>query len=92
MLLLQATPHRLMRHAETRERLLAMIDPVLEKARQDGELAPDSNGLQVQMLLGLLHAALAATQETPPLLAPEALPKAIVSAFLDGMGGRRSSR
>jgi AcrR family transcriptional regulator len=92
LLLLQATPHRLMRHAETRSRLLAMIDPVLEKAREKGELAPDSNGLQVHLLVGLIHAALAVTQEVPPLLAPEALPKAIVSAFLDGVGGRGGDR
>ena len=92
LLLLQATPHRMLRHAETRQRFLAVIDPVLERARQDGELAPDSNGLQVHLLVGLIHAALAVTQEVPPLLAPEALPKAIVGAFLDGVGGRRSNR
>ena len=87
MILLQAAPHRMIRHAETRQRFLAVIDPVLERARQNGELAPDSNGLQVHLLVGLIHAALAVTQEGPPLLAPEALSKAIVSAFLDGVGG-----
>ena len=92
LLLLQATPHRMIRHAETRKRFLAVIDPVLEKARQDGELAPDFHGLQVHLLVGLIHAALAVTQEAPSLLATEALPKAIVSAFLDGVGGRESNR
>lgn len=87
LLLLQSTPHRMIRHAETRQRFLAVIDPVLERARQNGELAPDTNGLQVHLLVGLIHAALAVTQEGPPLLAPEALSKVIVSAFLDGVGG-----
>ena len=92
LLLLQSTPHRMIRHAETRQRFLAVIDPVLERARQNGELAPDTNGLQVHLLVGLIHAALAVTQEAPPLLAPEALPKAIVSAFLDGVGGQGDKR
>lgn len=92
LLLLQATPHRMIRHAETRQRFLAVIDPILERARQNGELVPDTNGLQAHLLVGLIHAALAVTQEAPPLLAPEALPKAIVSAFLDGVGGQGDKR
>ncbi|HEY5955482.1 MAG TPA: helix-turn-helix domain-containing protein [Polyangiaceae bacterium] len=87
MLLLQSTPHRVMRQAEMRQKLLAVLGPVLEKARLDGELMPDPHGLQMLMLRGLILAVLTATQEAPPLLTPEASPKIIASAFLDGMGG-----
>lgn len=92
LLLLQATPLRTMRHTEMRARLLAVIDPVLDKARQNGELAADCHGLQAHLLVGLIHAALAVAHEAPPLLGPEALPRAIVSAFLDGVGGRGDNR
>jgi AcrR family transcriptional regulator len=87
MLLLQAAPHRITRHAEMRQKLLAVLGPVLEKARRDGELMPDPNGIQLLLLRGMLLAVLAATQETPPLLTPEDSPRVIASAFLDGMGG-----
>jgi AcrR family transcriptional regulator len=91
LLLLQAAPQRTTRYAETRAWLGSLIGPVLEKARQANELVDDPNGLQLQLLIGLTHSLLAASQESPPLLAPEALPKTIASAFLDGVG-RHSSR
>jgi AcrR family transcriptional regulator len=91
MLLLQSTPHRMARQAEMRTRLLAVLGPVFDQARLDGELSPDPNGIQLQLLLGMIQALLAATQETPPLLEPDSAPKLITSAFLDGLGRTRGA-
>jgi AcrR family transcriptional regulator len=88
LMLLQASGnHRAMQHSQLRERLWEVLGPIFEQARNRGELAPDPAGLQLQILLGLMRAVLAATQESPPLLTPEESPKVIVAAFLDGVGG-----
>jgi len=92
LLLLQATSHRLIRHIETRQQCIAIIGPVLEQARQNGELSPDPIGLQAQLLFGLTHAVLSATEETSRQLSPDVLPNIVVSAFLDGVGGVGCSR
>jgi len=92
LMLLQATSHRLIRHIETRQQCIAIIDPVLQQARQNGELSPDPIGLQAQLLFGLAHAVLSATQETSRQLSPDVLPNIVVSAFLDGVGGVGCSR
>jgi AcrR family transcriptional regulator len=88
LLLLQAAPHRFLRRSEARESLRIILGPMFDQARRNGQLAPDPDGLQLQLLLGLVHAALAAAQESPPLLSVEAFPKVIAGAFLDGVGGR----
>ena len=92
LMLLQATSHRLIRHIETRQQCIAIIDPVLQQARQNGELSPDPIGLQAQLLFGLTHAVLSATEETSRQLSPDVLPNIVVSAFLDGVGGVGCSR
>ncbi len=70
MLLLQTHPQRTARHAEMRQRLSLVLGPLFEKARQKGELASDPEGVHFPLLLGMTHAMLTATQESPPLLSP----------------------
>lgn len=80
------------KRAQIRASVNNVFGPVLERARHDGLLAPDADGLQVVALESLLKSMFVYSSDEPKRLPPADAPRVVVDTFLHGFAPRRGAR
>lgn len=76
------------KRAEIRARIAALFDPVLERGRKQGLIAPDPDKLHAIALQGLIHALFALAADDPKRMSPERAGPVLADYFLQGVSKR----
>jgi AcrR family transcriptional regulator len=77
------------RKSDMLEQIRMALLPLFEQGRREGALLPDPHELQAAFLLGLLHTALVAANDTASVLPRERVVPIVVAQFLAGAGNAR---
>ncbi len=80
------------KRAQIRTSVSNLFSPVLERARREGLMAADPNGLQVVVLEGLMKSMFIFCGDEPKRLPPEEAAQFVVETLLHGFAPKKGAR